>query len=129
MKTGPICFILMNIWSVSSFLKLLHSCFGFCEWSKSTIHRSGCLKCISDMKVSPPNRKLLIILFIVIHFKISPSNSIFIKVVVIPHWLKILLVSCSLINIFFFRNYFPNNSFWDWEVFTLCILFALQIIW
>ena len=46
------------------FFKLLNSFFMFSKWSASAVSKCGCHKCISDMNLSPANKNLLIMLFI-----------------------------------------------------------------
>ena len=75
----------------------------------------GWLKYISGMSFSPANKNLVIMLFIFIHLspnKISPSNVILLKEVLLPNWFNNLEASCLLMKLDFLLPHTAhlNNS-------------------
>ena len=110
MMKNFIWFLLINIWWLSCFFNFILSLF-FVNSPQPLDVKPGCLKCISDMNLSPANKKLLTISFI-LYWLVNTSKTIedqlkefYWNISLFLNYLIILLVlAVQNILIFYYRT-------------------------
>ena len=99
LKKSFIKLILINVSWISYFLIFLYSLFVFVNGPQAWYVNPDCLKCISGKSLSPANKKLFTISFILYYWhKRGPTKAISLKAVFIPKLPNNPLASSSLIN-------------------------------
>ena len=97
-KTIFVQFVLIDVCGVSRFFEYFCSFFVFVKGQHKVLYvNSGCFRCISGINLSPANKTLLFVVFIVFIFSEKIHNHDF----WISNHLNSLFFSCSSINLDF----------------------------
>ena len=110
LKTSLIKTIFVNKICISCLRKIFNSFFVFCEWITSTISKTRCFKCISGINLSPANKNLSTISFILYTQNKTFIKGILLNGVLIPKLLNNPFVSCSFTNLDFL---IPQSTHFD----------------